>query len=41
MEWDFLREFRYVDGFLTAADALCERVFASRHDALTMPILFC
>jgi hypothetical protein len=43
MDWTFLREIRYVQGFKRAAEVLGEHVAAHRSDItdLTMPILFC
>lgn len=43
MAWDFLRDYRYVQGFQRAAEVLGDHV--AQHpgdvDALAMPILFC
>ena len=43
MAWDFLRDYRYVQGFERAAEALGDHVAEQRGDvdALAMPILFC
>ena len=41
--WEFLREYRYVEGFRRAAEVLGDHVAEHRSDveALTMPILYC
>lgn len=43
MEWEFLRDYRYVQGFERAAKVLGDHVAEHRSDvdALAMPILFC
>jgi hypothetical protein len=43
LDWDFLRDYRYVGGFERAAEVLAEHVARHRADAdaLTMPLLFC
>lgn len=43
MAWDFLRDYRYVEGFRRAAEALGDHLASHRADvdALVMPILFC